>query len=81
MTLRLIVLPLKDIDYVLHVINQICHKFVTDFKIMTVPCRYKVLVFILVAISLLIDSTNCGDIFYPGMCFFNQKVIKFMSPL
>ena len=66
MTLRLIVLPLKDINYVLHIIN------LSQILIMTVPCRYKVLVFILVAISLLIDCTKC-DVILPGMCFFGQK--------
>ena len=53
MTLRLIVLPLKDINHVLHIL--ICHKL---YVMMTLPCCYKVLVFMLVAILLLFDLTN-----------------------
>ena len=49
MTLRLITLSLKGINYVLHM---------SQILIMTVPCCYKVLVFMLVAILLLIDFTN-----------------------
>ena len=74
MTLRLIVLPLKDINHVLHIIN------LSQILIMTVPCCYKVLVFMLVAISLLIDCTDCEVVHLPGKCFFNQKIIKFNSP-
>ena len=52
MTLALFVLPLKDINYKLSIIN------LSQIVIMRVPCCYKVLVFISVVISLLIDLTN-----------------------
>ena len=55
MILKLIVLSLKDIN--------LCFTYVriinlSQILIMTVPCCYKVLVFMLVAILLLIDFTN-----------------------
>ena len=52
MALTLIVLPLKDINYELHIINM------SQIVIITVPCCYKMLVFKLVAILLLIYFTN-----------------------
>ena len=52
MNLKLFVLPLKDINYELSIINS------TQIVIMRVPYCYKVLVFISVAILLLIDFTN-----------------------
>ena len=48
----LFVLPLKDINYDLSIIN------LSQIVIMRKPCCYKVLVFISVAILLLIDFTN-----------------------
>ena len=52
MTLTFFVLPLKDINYDLSIIN------LSQIVIMRVPCCYKVLIFISVAILLLIDRTN-----------------------
>ena len=52
MTLALFVLPLKDINYKLSIIN------LSQIVIMGVPCCYKVLIFISIAILLLIDFTN-----------------------
>ena len=54
-TLTLIVLLLKDINYELYIIN------LSQIVIMRVPCCYKVLVFISVAILLLIDLTNFAN--------------------
>ena len=52
MTLTLFVLPLKDINYELSIIN------LSQIVIMNVLCCYNLLVFISLAILLLIDFTN-----------------------
>ena len=52
MTLTLFVLPLKDINYELSIIN------LSQIVIMRLLCCYKVLVFISVAILLVIDFAN-----------------------
>ena len=82
-TRALIVLLLKDINYELYIINS------SQIAIMRVPYCYKMFIFIIIAILLLIDNTNLAkadnyDSYeYPGYeChYFSKREIREMIEL
>ena len=74
MTLTFFVLPLKDINYDLSIIN------LSQILIMTVPCCYKVSVFMLVAILLLIECTNLAKADNQAGKIYNHDSYEYYPP-